>query len=110
MALKTAGTSLTTTLNALVVDSNFTLADIATARAAIKHNWTYVNGAYVRVQKGDIFPGGIDFVGGTAVLTLPGGRGQLTAQPGDYIAIDPNGWPILIAGGSINSGSGWAHS
>ncbi len=110
MALKTAGTSTTTTLSALVVDSNFTPADIATARAAIKYNWVFVNGAYVRQQAGAIFPGGIEYVGGTAMLTLPGGRGTLQALPGDYIAIDPNGWPILIAGGSINSGTGWTHS
>lgn len=109
MALKTAGTSATTTLSALVVDSNFTAADIATLRNGIKYNWVFVNGAYVRVQAGAIFPGGIDFVGGNAVLTIPG-RGTLTALPGDYIAIDPNGWPLLIAGGSINSGSGWTHS
>ena len=109
MALKTAGTLTTTTLSALVIDSNFTPADIATLRAAIRYNWTFVNGAYVRVQKGDIVPGGIDFVGGNAILNIPG-RGQLTALPGDYIAVDPNGWPILIAGGSINSGGGWAHS
>ena len=110
MALKTAGTSATTTLSALVVDSNFTIADIATLRAAIKYNWVFVNGAYVRQQAGAIMPGGIEYVGGNAILTLPGGRGTLQAQPGDYIAVDPNGWPILIAGGSINSGSGWAHS
>ena len=110
MALKTAGTTATTTLSALVIDSNFTPADIATARAAIKYNWTFVNGAYVRQQAGAIFPGGIDFVGGNAMLTLPEGRGTIKCLPGDYVDIDPNGWPILIAGGSINSGTGWTHS
>ena len=109
MALKTAGTSATTTLSALVVDSNFTAADIATLRNGIKWDWVFVNGAYVRVQAGGIMPGGVDYVGGEATLTIPR-RGTLKVLPGDYIAIDPNGWPLLISGGSINSGSGWTHS
>lgn len=109
MALKTAGTSATTTLRALVVDSNFTPADIATLRANIKWDWVYVNGAYVRVENGSVVPGAIDMVGGEAMLSIPR-RGRLKVLPGDYVAYDPNGWPILISGGSINSGSGWTHN
>lgn len=109
MALKTLGTSATTTLNALVVDSNFSPADIATLRVGIKWDWDYVNGAYVRIQAGATCPGSIEFVGGTAVLNIPR-RGQLKVLPGDYVAVDPNGWPLLVSGGSINSGSGWTHS
>lgn len=109
MALKTLGTNATTTLSALVVDSNFTPADIATLRVGIKWDWVFVNGAYQRVQAGATCPGAIDFVGGEAILTVPR-RGTLRVLPGDYVAIDPNGWPILVSGGSINSGSGWTHN
>jgi len=31
---------------------------------------------------------------------------------GDYVCFDPNGWPILISGWSINGtgSTGWTHS
>lgn len=42
---------------------------------------------------------GLQFNGAnSAVLTIPGGRGQLTCKPGDIIAVDPiTGWPVLIS-------------
>jgi hypothetical protein len=38
-------------------------------------------------------------------LFLPG-RGVLAIRPGDVIAVDANGWPILVSGYSIATG-GW---
>ena len=35
-------------------------------------------------------------------------RGILQVRPGDYIAIDANGWPILVSGYSVATG-GWTH-
>lgn len=97
MALKTLGTSATNTLRALVAGTNLSPADIATLRANIKND--LVNGA-------PIWPGAFEFNSG--VLTVPN-RGVLKVLPGDYVAYDPNGWPILISAGAI-AGSGWTHS
>jgi hypothetical protein len=111
MALKTAGSTLTTTLQALVQNSNFLPADAATIRANIKWDGVYVNGAWTRIQNGAIAPGGYEFQGGEGVLRVPR-RGMLTVLEGDYVCFDPNGWPILISGWSINGtgSTGWTHS
>ena len=108
MALKTLGTSATTTLNALVMNSNYSAADAATLRANIKWDWDYVNGAFTRIQAGAIYPAAFEFQGGSGLLHVPR-RGVLKVLPGDYVGYDPNGWPILVSGGSIQA-SGWSHS
>jgi hypothetical protein len=41
-------------------------------------------------------------------LFLPG-RGVLTILPGDVVAVDAQGWPILVSGYSIATG-GWTFS
>ena len=113
MALKTLGTSATTTLNALVMNSNLTVADAATLRANIKYDGAYVNAVWTQIEAGAIYPGGFEFQGGQGLLHVPR-RGVLQVLPGDYVAYDPNGWPILVAGWSItgnNAGAtGWTHS
>jgi hypothetical protein len=38
-------------------------------------------------------------------LVIPG-RGVLTLQPGDVVAVDQNGWPVLVSAYSIAT-SGW---
>jgi hypothetical protein len=41
------------------------------------------------------------------ILTIPG-RGQLKVLPGDVIAVDASGWPILVSGAAIAvAGSNW---
>ena len=109
MALVSMGTSGTTTLRGLHVDYNMTPADHATLRANIKWDGSYQNAAWVRIQYGQVFPGGFEFGGGTGVLHVPR-RGVLQVLPGDYVAYDPNGWPILISGWSISGSgsSGWS--
>lgn len=111
MALSTAGTAATTTLKALVQNSNFSPADAATLRANIKYDGVYVNAVWTRIQNGQVYPGGYEMQGGQGLLYVPR-RGVLKVLEGDYVAYDPNGWPILISGWSINgSGStGWSHS
>jgi len=99
MTLKTLGTSLTTSLNALVMDSDLTIADGATLRANIKND--QVNGS-------PAYPGAFEFQGGSGLLYVPN-RGVLKVLPGDYVAYDANGWPILVSKGAI-AGSGWTHS
>lgn len=42
------------------------------------------------------------------LLELPGGRGTVKVFPGDVVAIDNTGWPILVSAASIAyTGSDW---
>jgi hypothetical protein len=110
MALTSMGTSATTTLRGLHMDGNLSVADAATLRANIKWDGVYANAAWVRVQNGIAYPGAFEFQGGQGLLHLPQGRGSVKVYPGDYVAYDPNGWPIVIAGWSISGSgaSGWS--
>ena len=100
MALKTLGTSATTTLNAFVSGSDLSPADVAQICANIKDDLAAAH---------PVVPGAFEFaLGGNSVLYIPN-RGVLKVLPGDYVAYDPNGWPILVAANSI-AGSGWSHS
>lgn len=109
MALTTMGTSATTTLRGLHMDGNLSAADGATLRANIKYDGVYANAAWTRIQNAQIYPDGFTFQGGQGLLYVPR-RGVLNVFPGDYVAYDPQGWPVLIAGWSISgSGStGWS--
>jgi hypothetical protein len=91
-----------------VQNSNFTPADAATLRANIKWDGQYINHVMTRIQNGMIFPGGYEMQGGQGLLHVPR-RGTLKVLEGDYVAYDPNGWPILVSGWSIATG-GWTHS
>jgi hypothetical protein len=51
---------------------------------------------------GAIVPGAFSREG---LLVIPG-RGVLTLQPGDVVAVDQNGWPVLVSAYSIAT-SGW---
>lgn len=98
MALKTLGTNATTTLHALL----FQRAGIAAADAAtFKEN--VLND---QVNGNPIYPGAFEM----GVLYVPN-RGQLIIMPGDYVAYDATGWPILVSANAIASGStSWTHS
>jgi len=111
MALKTAGTSATNTLRALVMNSDLTVTDAATLRQNIQWDGSYQNAAWVRIQNGAVYPGGFEFQGGSGLLHVPR-RGVLKVLEGDYVCYDPNGWPILVSGWSINGSgsSGWSHN
>ena len=104
MSTITGGTSSTTTLIGLVVPSmtvggtsHYAPADIAAINNAIKS--AKAPSAGQRIEHG-AFQNGVVF--------FPG-RGNLKVQPGDYVFVDPNGWPILIPYNSI-IGTGWTHT
>ena len=109
MSLTSMGTSGTTTLRGLHMDSNLSAADAATLRANIKRDGVFVNNAWVQIGNHTVYPGGFEFQGGQGLLHVPR-RGVLQVLPGDYVAYDPNGWPILISGWSISGSgvSGWS--
>jgi hypothetical protein len=64
------------------------VADVASLKAAIKNDLVNTN---------PIFPGSFEL----GQLFIPN-RGVLQLLPGDVIAYDSFGWPILIAANSIN--------
>lgn len=97
MATKTLGTNATTTLTALAMArGGMTPADQATISQGIKND--LVNGL-------PIWPGAWEQSG---LLYIPN-RGVLQVLPGDYVAIDSQGWPILVSANSIANGP-WTHS
>lgn len=53
---------------------------------------------------GNTIPGAFNYMG---ILTLPNGRGWVKVLPGDVVAIDNLGWPILVSAASIASGVKW---
>lgn len=98
MALKTLGTNATTTLHALVFQrGGLATADVATFKENILNDQVNVN---------PIYPGAFE----QGLLYVPN-RGNLIIMPGDYIAYDATGWPILVSANAIASGStSWTHS
>lgn len=97
MALITLGTSATNTLNALVWNPQSVAADIASIANNIKGQ-----NAVGRISPGAFSrPGRIHF---------PGRQGFVLLLPGDYIAYDGAGWPVLVSSYSIANGGGWTHS
>jgi hypothetical protein len=98
MALKTLGTNATTTLHALVFQrGGMVAADVATYAQSVKND--LVNG-------NPTFPGAFE----QGNLYVPN-RCNLIILPGDYIAFDATGWPILISAAAIASGStSWTHN
>jgi hypothetical protein len=47
-------------------------------------------------------------IGFEGLLLIPGGRGVIKVLPGDIVAVDSTGWPILISAASIAyAGSDW---
>lgn len=101
MALKTLGTNATNTLSAFVQNTSvMTQADLATIRANIKND--IING-------NPIWPNGYDRAfQNDGVLYVPN-RGLLIVLPGDYVAFDSTGWPILVSKNAIANGP-WTHS
>lgn len=87
MATITVGTRTTTNLTGLQFPSfsatTFSDADIATIAALIVND----------KEPGLFSPGAFSRSG---VLYVPN-RGYLTMQPGDVVAVTPNGWPILLS-------------
>lgn len=96
MATRTLGTNATTTLTAINFGQGVTDADFATMILGIKDD---LNVAH------PISPGAFSRTG---LLYIPN-RGVLQALPGDYVAFDSRGWPILVSADTIANGP-WTHS
>ena len=102
MSLSTVGTNATNTLKAFIQNSSVhTTTDLALVRANILND--IING-------NPIWPNGYDRAfQQRGVLYVPN-RGLLAVFPGDYVAYDATGWPILISKNAIASGSSsWTH-
>ena len=97
MSTKTLGTSATTSLTALpFAQAGLAAADVATIANGVLND--LVNGT-------PVYPGAFSSQG---LLYIPN-RGVLAVLPGDYVAIDNKGWPVLISAYSIANGA-WTHS
>lgn len=95
MSLLTGGTNANSSLSAQVFSRQMATADIA----AITNGILGTNGV--------IKPGAFSQVGH---IYLPGGRGIITALPGDYVMFDTTvGWPILVSAAAMATGP-WHHS
>jgi hypothetical protein len=94
--LKTIGTTAQTTLVTMPFGTDQNVADIAQIAANIKDD--QVNGH-------PIWPGAW---ANTGLLFIPN-RGVLQVRPGDYVAYDATGWPILISKLAAASAS-WVHT
>jgi len=95
MATRTLGTNATTTLVAVNFAASLLDADVATIQQNILND----------LNTTLTWPGAFAKNG---LLYVPN-RGVLKVLVGDYVAYDPNGWPILVAANSI-AGSGWTHT
>ena len=86
-------------MHALPQNTDLSITDGATLRANIK---------YDGIQGNQVFPGAYEFQGGSGVLHSPR-RGVLQVFPGDYVAYDSTGWPILVSKYAI-ANAAWIHS
>jgi|ERR1700722_19449139 hypothetical protein len=97
MATGTLGTSLTTTLTSINWNNMSPVADVAAIGALIKGQ----DAAAV------ISPGAFAKSGR---LHFPGHKGFILLNPGDYIGVDANGWPIVVSAFSIAAANSWTHN
>jgi len=98
MATKTLGTTANNSLTAIQFAANVSAADFATIMAGIKDLSLTANARIV-------LPEGLSRFG---KLVIPN-RGIIDVHPGDFVCIDGNGWPILVANEVVGS-SPWVHS
>jgi hypothetical protein len=101
MSTITGGTNATTTLIGLVTPSqaNGSIAHFSAADQATLNNLLKLDNSTARIEKGGFRNGQLHFPG----------RGTLNVMPGDYVFVDPNGWPVLVSSYSIATG-GWTHT
>jgi hypothetical protein len=46
----------------------------------------------------------------TGILVFPGGRGSIKVYPGDVIAVDNTGWPIVVSAHAIADATDWTYT
>lgn len=100
MALLTLGTNATTSLQALLFRGGATGGNSAS-------DWGNLDNL-IKDDKINSHPFSQDNLIAGGQLFVPN-RGWLQVLPGDYIAVDANGWPILVSAYSIATG-GWTHT
>jgi hypothetical protein len=102
MATVTLGTNANNSLTALPfkpgLGSGMSAADIATINQLI------IGGN--RSSGRALIGGRFDSAG---ILYLPGEKGEIRMEPGDYIGVDNRGWPMVVRADSIASGA-WTHT
>ncbi len=114
MALLSLGSNATTTLSALQFLAGMNVADRAALAALILNDGASPNGqpANAAPAAKPILPNAFTTDGH---LYVPN-RGVLQVLPGDYVAVDANGWPILLSANAITGGSSpsattsWTHT
>ncbi len=114
MALLTLGSNATTTLSALQFLAGMSVADRAALAVLILDDQSKDSGqpANAAPAAKPIWPGAFTTDGH---LYVPN-RGVLQVLPGDYVAVDANGWPILLSANAITGGASpsattsWTHS
>jgi len=103
VATKTLGSNATTTLTAVQMPSAYAGLALSDADIATIANSILDDQAQSRVKgqsqllASRIYPGAFSRAG---LLYVPN-RGVLKVLPGDWVAVDPAGWPVLISGASI---------
>ncbi len=113
MALLTLGSNAVNTLSALKFLPGSSDADFAALAALILNDGSQAGGtANAAPSAKPIWPGALARDGH---LYIPN-RGVLRLLPGDYVAVDANGWPILLSANTIAGGASpsaatsWTHS
>lgn len=100
MAIVTLGTATTTTLSALLWDKGASFADVSQVARNIRDDNISTGGG-----TRPVYPGAFSRVG---TLYIPN-RGFLNLEPGDYVAYDNTGWPILLSNIAA-AGANWVHT
>ena len=95
MATSTFGSNATSSLTALLSSGAMAAADVATIALLIKND--LING--LPIAPGAFSQGNL--------LYVPN-RGILKVLPGDWVAVDTQGWPILVSANSVLNGP-WTH-
>jgi hypothetical protein len=105
MATKTLGTNAQTTLTAVQWNSAMSVSDLAAINALMKFP-VYTAPGFIGAESGFIPTPCIS----QGVLYLPGGKGQIKLDEGDWIGVDPNtGWPIHLTKDTAGRAS-WVHT
>lgn len=101
MALRTMGTTTTVILQALKFGADVLPQDFGTLSNLINDDKVGAPGSHLRLNNAFSQNG---------LLYVPN-RGVLQVLPGDYVAVDNDGWPILVSASSIGLGATrWVHS
>lgn len=96
MATQVFGTTANNSLTAVTFATSLLPADVATIQQGIKDDKIDAAGSHP-IYRGDAFSL-------QGLLYVPN-RGILQVLPGDIVAIDNNGWPILVSADSVAYGS-----